>query len=908
MMFVVRMVGRELRASWRRLAFFFVCVAVGVSAIVALRSVIQQVGVAMAGETRALLAADVLVESEQPWSEAARNTLDGILGAEPGLSRTRSIETATMARPADETKVAARVVELRGVQAGFPFYGSFVLQDGLSYHHGLLAGGGALVRPELLTQLDVAVGDDILIGEGRFEIRGVILREPGRQLGAFSFGPRVLIDYDDLLQTGLLTLGTRAERQILLQVPEPRIGPLVASLREPLRDEFVRVRSYRNTEERIARNLSRAEDYLSLIGFVVVVLGGIGVWSVTRVFVQQRVRSVAILKCLGATSRQVLAIYVVEVALLGLGGALLGVALAAGMLAALPSSLTTQAAAVAGVENLSYGVTGSAVVQGLGVGVLVSLLFALGPLLEMRAIKPLALIRWNLIAAGARDWVRGAVIGVLAAGLVALASWQAASWEAGLWVCGGFAAVAVVLHGVGQALIRLIQPLGAGARFAVRHAVLNLARPGNQTRVILLAVGLGSFFVIGIHAVQANLLGAFALEIREDSPDMFLIDIQQDQRTGVGELLRERVGEAPGLIPVLRARVTGVTGQRTTLDSARAVRRRGVGREFTVTYRDHLEANERVVEGALWEPGGSGEPEVSVEESIRDRLDLAIGDVPAVPRAGTGHPGDGLERPRRRLGRFPQRRLHVPVQVGGLRSGAPQLHRVPAGAAGHDGARPSAAGSGGRVPQRLGHRRARGDRHRPADPRLRHARDLGGRRHRAVQRGSHSHRLGRDDQVPASVRDRHLPDSRRNQPQPRADARRRVRHPGHPGRHRGIGRSPRVDLGPEPPPPGHRLGPGAAREPRRRPVDGAGGGERGRGGQPGHAAPKAVEHAPGRVAAATACPVQQMSEGGRWPLPPQPSRASAPGKHLVLLSVAVRAGWVRDRMRFDAGGDHDGRI
>ena len=627
MTFVLRMVGRELRASWRRLAFFFVCVAVGVGAIVALRSVIQQVGVAMAGETRALLAADLEIESEQPWSEAALATIDGILGAEPDLSRTRSIETPTMARPADESKVAARVVELRGVEAAFPFYGRFVLEGGRPYDHALLAGGGALVRPELLTQLDVAVGDDILIGDRSFEIRGVVLREPGGGIGAFSFGPRVLVDYADLLETGLLTLGTRAERQILVRVPEPRVDPLVTSLREPLRDEFVRVRSYRNTEDRIARNLSRAEDYLSLIGFVVVVLGGIGVWSVTRVFVQQRVRSVAVLKCLGATSRQVLAVYVVEVAVLGLGGALLGVALAAGMLAALPSSLTEQAAAVAGVDNLSYGVTGSAVLQGLGVGVLVSLLFALGPLLEMRAIKPLALIRWNLIPAAARDWVRWAAIGALAAGVVGLASWQAASLEAGLWVCGGFAAVAVVLHGVGRALVRLIQPLGAGARFAVRHAVLNLARPGNQTRVILLAVGLGSFFVIGIHAVQANLLGAFALEIRDDSPDMFLIDVQQDQQAGVRELVEDRTGDAPDLIPVLRARVTGVDGRRTRLDTRREVRRRGVGREFTVTYRGHLEANERVVEGAFWEPGGPGRPEVSVEESIRDRLDLAMGDV-----------------------------------------------------------------------------------------------------------------------------------------------------------------------------------------------------------------------------------------------------------------------------------------
>ena len=627
MTFVLRMVGRELRASWRRLAFFFICVAVGVSAIVALRSVIQQVGVAMAGETRALLAADVEIESEQPWSEAALATIESILGAEPGLSRTRSIETPTMARPADESKVVARVVELRGVEAAFPFYGRFVLEDGRPYDHGLLAGGGALVRPELLTQLDVAVGDDILIGDRSFEIRAVILREPGGGIGAFSFGPRVLVDYDDLLETGLLTLGTRAERQILVRVPEPRVDPLVASLREPLRDEFVRVRSYRNTEDRIARNLSRAENYLSLIGFVVVVLGGIGVWSVTRVFVQQRVRSVAVLKCLGATSRQVLAVYVVQVAILGLGGALLGAALAAAGLASLPSSLTAQAAAVAGVDDLSYGVTGSAVAQGLGVGVLVSLLFALGPLLEMRTIKPLALIRWNLITVTTRDWVQWAVVGALAIGLVALASWQAASWEAGLWVCGGFAAVAVALHGVGRTLVRLIQPLGAGARFAVRHAVLNLARPGNQTRVILLAVGLGSFFVIGIHAVQANLLGAFALEIRDDSPDMFLIDIQQDQQAGVRELLEDRIGEAPNLLPVLRARVTGVDGLRTRLDTARAVRRRGVGREFTVTYRDRLEANERVVEGAFWEPGGPGRPEVSVEESIRDRLDLAMGDV-----------------------------------------------------------------------------------------------------------------------------------------------------------------------------------------------------------------------------------------------------------------------------------------
>ena len=626
-MFVLRMAGRELRASWRRLAFFFVCVAVGVGAIVALRSLIQSVGATMTAETRALTAADILIVSERPWSDEVLAIIDEALAGEPELARTSSLELATMARPADETKTVARVVELRGVQAAFPFYGEFVLQDDLPYHHGLLAGGGALVRPELLTQLDVALGDQIIIGEGTFEIRGVIVREPGGQLGAFSFGPRVLVDHDDMLATGLLGFGTRVERQLLVRVPEARIEPLVEQLQEPLRDHIVRVRSYRQTEARIAANMLRAENYLSLIGFVVVILGGIGVWSVTRVFVQQRVRSVAILKCLGATSGQVLAIYVMQMVALGLGGSLLGVVVAGGALAAIPASLAEQAATAAGLGELSYGLKASAVVQGVGVGVVVSLLFALGPLLEMRAIKPLALLRWGIVTTPARDWVQMVVVALLTVVLFVLASWQAASWQVGFWLCGGFALVALVLHLVGQGLVRVIQPLGAGARFALRHAVLNLSRPGNQTRVILLSVGLGSFFIIGIHAVQTNLLGAFALEIRDDAPDMFLIDIQQDQVAGVNTLLTQRVGRTPTFLPVLRARVTGVTGQRTTLESAREIRRRGVGREYTVTYRDRLEANERVVAGAFWEPRPSDQAEVSVEESVRERLDLEIGDT-----------------------------------------------------------------------------------------------------------------------------------------------------------------------------------------------------------------------------------------------------------------------------------------
>ena len=631
MRFIFRMALRELRSSWRRLAFFFLCVAIGVGSIVALRSLIQNVRIALTAEARTLTAADVYLQADRPWNEETLAAIRSRLAAQPGIERTDTVDTVTMVRLPDEGSIRTKVVELRGVQEEFPFYGRVQLGSGRSYEHGLLGDRGALVGPDLLAQLDLRVGDGIVIGDAEFTIRDVIVSEPGRQLGAFAFGPRVLVAYEAIEATGLLGFGSRAEHQMLLRVAdESAVDPLVDGLRTDLEDAFVRVGSYRRTENRIERNLGRAENYLSLIGFVVVILGGIGVWSVTRVFVQQRLRSVAVLKCLGATTPRVLAIFVAQVALLGLGGALLGVGVAVAALAAVPASLAEQAAAAAGLGAVSTNLTPSAVLQGIGVGVLVSVLFALVPLLDVRHVKPLLLLRQGQFEApGGVDWLRIAATGLVGAGLVAVATWQAASLEVGFYVVVGFVAVAIALHVIGRLLVAAVRPLAASRQFALRHAVLNLTRPGNQTRVVLLAVGLGSFFIIGVRAIQTNLLAGFALELREDMPDMFLIDIQQDQADGVRTLLEQADagsrGGAPQLIPVLRARVTGVEGDATSIEGRRAVRRAGFGREYTITYRANLEDNERVIAGRFWDPEPSSEPEVSIEESLHER-GIDVGD------------------------------------------------------------------------------------------------------------------------------------------------------------------------------------------------------------------------------------------------------------------------------------------
>lgn len=622
MRFVFMTALRETRAAWKRLVFFFVCIAIGVGAIVALRSVIQSVRQVLSTEARSLMAADIFISSDRPWQQGTPERIAARIARIPAAGRTDSIEMATMARPLDESSGISKVVELRAVQEAFPFYGRLTLQDGRPYTHELLRDNGALVRPELLAQFGLAVGDEIAIGKARFTIRGVIALEPGRSLSAFSLGPRVFIDYDDLDETGLLAFGSRVSRQMLLRVPDGDIDALTAGLQEELRPEFVRVRSYRDRQEQIGEDFERAENYLSLVGLVIVVLGGIAVSSVTRVFVRQKIKSIAVMKCVGGTSRQILGVYLLQTLALGLCGSLIGVLLAWIAISAIPDDMNQ-----IGTLSVTYGLSWSAAAQGIGVGVLVSLLFAMVPLLEVRQVKPSLLLRHET-AGARRDWFQIGATVVVAGALVALASWQAASVSVGLSVCAGFVGLTLALQGIAWLLTRITRPLARSSWFPLRQAVLHLSRPGNQTRVILLTVGLGTFFIMGVRGLQVNLLNQFALQLGDNTPDMFLVDIQQDQTADLKAFLAERLppDSQPLFIPVLRARVTGKGVNLEDVEDLQG--RNRLSREYTITYRGQLESNETLLRGAFPRPlSGTDLPEVSIEEGIVERFGIDVGDV-----------------------------------------------------------------------------------------------------------------------------------------------------------------------------------------------------------------------------------------------------------------------------------------
>ncbi|HWS86048.1 MAG TPA: FtsX-like permease family protein [Pyrinomonadaceae bacterium] len=624
MSFIFNLAWRELRASWRRLLFFFLCIGIGVGSIVALRSMIQSLNRAVAGEARALMTADAQAETTREWAAEALAKIERV--ARPPLveARTETIEAPTMLRPADEGRGGTLMVELKGVERGFPLYGDFRLEDGRPFDFALVENGGAVVAPLLLERLSLKVGDRVRIGEREFEIRGVSKQEPGTSGGGFRLGPRVFVAGADLEAAGLTGFGSRARRKILFKTAEGRLSEFVSALRAEVgNNNFVNVRSYRDSEESLGAQFSRAENYLSLTGLVVLVLGGIGVSSVTRVFVEQKKKSIAVLKCVGATGRRLTLAYLAQVLTLGALGSLLGVGLAKAALLFVRARFAESLP-----PNLSYDLQTGAVAQGLGLGLLISLLFSALPLLRIRRIKPNMLLREaEQDAPGKKiDLWRAVVAGFVLAGLLLLTSWQAGSLRVGVFFLGGLGVTALVLYLAAWLLIFLVRRARGLGTFAVRQSINSMHRPGNQTRVIVLAVGLGAFLVLSVQALQAGLLDEFDVARRGNLPNMYLIDVQRDQVEGVREIVERTTGASAELIPTLRARIAAVNGEEVDLEAAGVRGERGrLGREYVVTYRPRLDYNETLVAGKFWDESPSEEAEVSVEEVLRGTGGIDVG-------------------------------------------------------------------------------------------------------------------------------------------------------------------------------------------------------------------------------------------------------------------------------------------
>lgn len=621
MIFVLRMALRETRAGWKRLLFYFVCVAIGVGSIVLLRSAIRNFYDVMAADARTLMTADLQIDSSRPFSDEALRVIDRLAVPPTVTGKTQTIEANTMLRPADSAKEGALMVDLKGVEASFPFYGKVVLADGMQFSADLLRNNGVLVARPVLDRLDLKVNDQVKIGTLICRIRGIIEREPGGGMG-FRYGPRVLIDRSSLESAGLTGFGSRARRRILLRAPDADIDRMAEQFRKQINNNMIRVRTYKNSQENINEQYARAENFLSLTGLIILVLGGIGISSVTRVFIEQKRKSIAVLKCLGATGRRVMAAYMTQIVFLGIAGSVVGIALAKLGMALIHAEYAEKLP-----PDISYSLQSGAIFQGLGVGILITILFSAIPLMRVRRIKPNVLLREEEEKNARFDWPRWIMAVVVGLGLVLLASWQAGSLKAGAFFLGGLVIATAALSITATLLTRALRRMKRRLRlFPVRHAINSLHRPGNQTLVIVLGVGLGVFFIIATQSLRQNLLRELDFDRRGKMPNFYLIDIQSDQQKQVAEMIQRLTHEKAELIPTVRARIAAIDGRQVNFEDPATRKDRGrLGFEYTLTYRGHLESNETVVKGKFWNSSPSTQPEISVEEGMVGMMGLDLG-------------------------------------------------------------------------------------------------------------------------------------------------------------------------------------------------------------------------------------------------------------------------------------------
>lgn len=619
---VFRMAWRDSRRNRSRLFLFVSSIVAGIAALVAIYSFSDNLSHDIDRQAGELVGADlVLYTNREPDPEVTR-IVDSVRGM--SLAFSEELRFASMV----SINSGTRLVQVRALGGDYPYYGrleTFPESAGTRFRHGQQA----LVDKSLLLQFNAKLGDSIKVGAVTFEVAGRLERAPGQNGISTTVAPTVFIPLNHLPETGLRQKGSRITYAYYFQLPPGRnADQLALGLDSLLELHHVNYETIASQKRETGRAFNDLSNFLSLIGFVTLLLGCIGVSSAIHIYINEKLSNIAVLRCLGASARQAFLIYLIQVAGVGSVGSVVGAALGVLIQQLLPEVLQ-DFLAVTVSNDIAWGAIG----QGIGLGICISVLFALFPLVSIRNITPLSTLRLttDTIVQPIRDrwaWVVYGLIGVFIFGYVYV---QLDNVFQTAVFCGSLIVAFGILYMTARLLIYLSRRwMPASWSYLWRQGLSNLFRPANQTVILVISIGLGTAFLATLALVQNMLIARVALSASEHQPNMVLFDIQSSQKESVSRLVRDHglpvMDEVP-IVTVQLEAINGITAADARNDSTLQLSRRALGGELRTTYRTTLSDSEKITAGRWTGNTGPGDTaRVSLEEGYARRLRVKIGD------------------------------------------------------------------------------------------------------------------------------------------------------------------------------------------------------------------------------------------------------------------------------------------
>ena len=619
-----RIARRELRGGLKGFGIFLACLALGVAAIAAVGSVRAAIEAGLSREGASILGGDAEMSFTYRFADPAeREFMDEI-----ALRVSETVDFRSMV-VIDRAEGPERgLTQVRGVDGAYPLYGTVVLDPAIPLAEALATTDrpGAVMDRLLIDRMALTIGDVFRLGTQEFELRAALVGEPDGASGGFGLGPRTIVTLAGLQGSGLLAPGTLYDSQYRLALPQgAELAALSAAARARFEETGLRWRDSRNGAPGVQAFVERIGAFLVLVGLAGLAVGGVGVASAVRAYLQGKVETIATLKTLGAEGRTIFAAYFIQLGLL----TLLGLALGLGLGALLPLVFAPVIAAQLPVP-IAFAIYPAPLAEAALYGALTALIFTLWPLARTEQLRAAALYRDA--AGGARDWPRPiwlAVIAGLALLLVGLATWLSGIERLALGTAGGILGALLLLALAARAIRALARRLSRAqalrGRTALRTALGAVGGPGSEATSVVLSLGLGLAVLAAVGQIDSNLRAAIQRDLPTVAPSYFFVDIQPDQLQPfldrvTGDPAVSRVDTAPMLRGII-TRINGARAQDLAGDHWVIQGDRGV------TYRTTAPPPEEIVAGAWWPDDYAGPPLVAFAAEEAAEIGIGIGDT-----------------------------------------------------------------------------------------------------------------------------------------------------------------------------------------------------------------------------------------------------------------------------------------